>query len=469
MAFDGHYLDWNQKRIKGIVDFYGYKFMYGKKILDLGCGYADISGVLHRLGADVTAVDARNDHLKIVNKKFSGIKTIHADLDRGWPLEGKQFDLTLDLGLLCHLANYESHLRSVCASTTYLVLETAVCDSNDPYKCITVSESKGIYDLSANGLGCRPSVAAIERILLENGMSFQRMDSAKLNAARYSYDWVSINNNDCDIYRRRIWFAIKDTTSPRQQRAPLVSPAPTQIHYSTNAMTVIAPPLNSTPLSVRAGYKPSPVPPLNVPVYPPPPAPTPRVTTRPASNKPKMRLFYNYYMDKNPARKQEIDLCLQKNIENGIFDLVILDFPERPTFDSFFERINRLAGPNDISIICSPDIFFDRTIELAEDLGSKQVYALSHWNWHKNGNSDLDEAGRQDTWIFKGKIEGVMGDIPFDAPGSDGRIAFELSQAGYTVLNPGRAIKTYHFHEVIDLTREDIVQGSYLRVDPLGL
>src|ERR1700723_3180028 len=113
MVFDGHYLDWNEKRIKGIVDFYGYKFFYGKRVLDLGCGYADISGVLHRLGSDITAVDSRNDHLKIVGKKFSGIKTVQADLDHYWPFYMNEFDLTLDLGLVCHLANYESHLQQV--------------------------------------------------------------------------------------------------------------------------------------------------------------------------------------------------------------------------------------------------------------------------------------------------------------------------------------------------------------------
>ena len=32
--FDGKYFDWNQKRIKGIVDHFGYKFFYGKKIAE---------------------------------------------------------------------------------------------------------------------------------------------------------------------------------------------------------------------------------------------------------------------------------------------------------------------------------------------------------------------------------------------------------------------------------------------------
>src|SRR5271166_6459072 len=115
--FSGPYHEWNQKRIKGIVDFYGHKFFYMKKVLELGCGYADMGGTLYRLGAAVTGVDARPEHLKIVSKKFSGIKTIHASLDGQWPFSGQKFDLVLDLGLMCHLSDFERHLRDVCAST----------------------------------------------------------------------------------------------------------------------------------------------------------------------------------------------------------------------------------------------------------------------------------------------------------------------------------------------------------------
>ena len=74
--FDGKYLEWNQRRIKCIIDFYGHKFMYQKKILDLGCGQADISGGLYRLGGEITAVDARQEHLTIAAKKFPGIKVV---------------------------------------------------------------------------------------------------------------------------------------------------------------------------------------------------------------------------------------------------------------------------------------------------------------------------------------------------------------------------------------------------------
>lgn len=207
--FDGKYLEWNQRRIKCIIDYYGHKFMYMKKLLDLGCGQADISGAMYRLGADVTAVDARQEHLTIASKKFQGIKTVKADIERAWPFVNQKFDITLDLALLCHIRDFESHLVSVCASTNFLVLETAVCDSNDPNKVIIIDESKAIYDNAINGVGCRPSAEAIEKVLSNCGMSFIRMDNARLNAGPFVYDWQVQNTDDTSINKRRMWFCGK--------------------------------------------------------------------------------------------------------------------------------------------------------------------------------------------------------------------------------------------------------------------
>lgn len=212
MAFDGKYLEWNQKRIKGIIDYYGHNFFYYKKVLDLGCGHADISGALHRLGAIITAVDARQEHLKVAAKKFPGIKTVKFDLDRGWPFHGQPFDLILDLDLITHLSNYEAHLKAVCASTSHLVLECAVCDSDDIYKNSNIVEGKNVYDLSVNGIGCRPSAAAIERVLKQYGMSFIRADNSKYNSNGYVYDWKCSNNNDLNQNKRRLWFCTKNNS-----------------------------------------------------------------------------------------------------------------------------------------------------------------------------------------------------------------------------------------------------------------
>lgn len=238
--FDGKYFDWNQKRIKGIVDYYGYKFFYGKKIADLGCGYADLSGVLYRLGSEITAVDVRQEHLKIVSKKFPGIKVVRSNLEGPWPFFGSKFDMVLDLGLLCHLGSFEEHLKAVCASTTYLVLETAVCDSEDASKCIRVPEGKDVYDLAFNGNGCRPSAAAIERVLAESGMTYKRMDSYKFNSGDYVYDWTPRDDGSVNLYKRRIWFCVKNANGVTQPyigsqpavvvQAPPVGPA---FHYGS--------------------------------------------------------------------------------------------------------------------------------------------------------------------------------------------------------------------------------------------
>jgi SAM-dependent methyltransferase len=218
--FNGKYFDWNQKRIKGIVDFYGYKFFYTKKVLDLGCGHADMSGVLYRLGSEITAVDARQEHLKIVIKKFPGIKTVQANLDNQWPFQNQKFDLVLDLGLLCHLASFKEHLKTVCASASQLVLETAVCDSNDPEKCIKIEESKNSYDLAYGGVGCRPSPAAIEKILLECGMTFKRITNSRYNSGEYTYDWIPQNNDSTSLEKRAIWFAVKENDTPTRVSIP---------------------------------------------------------------------------------------------------------------------------------------------------------------------------------------------------------------------------------------------------------
>jgi SAM-dependent methyltransferase len=203
-------LEWTQRRIKGIIDYYGHEFMHHKKILDLGCGQGEIGGALNRLGADVTAVDARQDHLKLVAKKFPSVKIVKADLDVSWPFIGAKFDLILDLGILCHIRDFHHHLKSVCASCTHLILETAVCDSDDPARYDVVQENKSDPHLSVNGLGGRPSVAAIEKILKENGMSFKRLDSSKFNSGAYNYDWAPKNNGESFHTKRRIWFAVKN-------------------------------------------------------------------------------------------------------------------------------------------------------------------------------------------------------------------------------------------------------------------
>lgn len=470
--FDGSYSDWNQKRLKAIIDHYGHQFFMHKKILDLGCGYGDLGGVLHRLGGDVTAVDAQQDHLKMISKKYAGVKTVKFDLDSAWPFYGKKFDLTLDLGLLCHLNGFYEHLKVVCATTSYLILETAVLDSNEP-TCIIVPDQK-TYEGSFNGYSCRASAAAIEKALKEHGFSFKRADNTKLNSGPYTYDWQSKNDGSYDIKKRRLWFCVREhgfappsspTPPAHLTPAPYTGPAPARLTDS------------KVPVSqqkIISSKSPTP------PQYAIPRQPTsaalikqaPQSIYRPAGQK--IRLFYNYYEDRHSARKSEIDLCLQKNLDNALFDLIIVDSDDNPTFNFMFEKINRLAGEHDVSIICNSDIFFDNTISLVKRLKPKEVYALTRWEFIRAGVSHLSpDTHNQDTWIVRGKVENVKGDFQLGKPGCEGRIAYEFEAAGYKVINPSKSLKTYHVHGsgVRNYTESDRIGpiNQYLYVDPTDL
>ena len=185
-----------------------------------------------------------------------------------------------------------------------------------------------------------------------------------------------------------------------------------------------------------------------------------------------IRLFYNYYEDKHPSRKREIDMCLQKNLENRHLTTIIIETPGKPTYDYFFEQINKVTGPDDINIICNSDIFFDDTIVHAHNIKDKEMYALLRWEWHHPLHITFHERpDSQDTWIVKGKVEGVNGNFTLGVRGCDNRIAYEFQNSGYTVINPAKTIKTYHVHNsmIRNYTMADVVPPPYFTLMPSSL
>lgn len=179
-----------------------------------------------------------------------------------------------------------------------------------------------------------------------------------------------------------------------------------------------------------------------------------------------IRLFYNYYEDKMPTRKKEIDLCLQKNLANPLINTIVFETPTKPTYDLFFQKINEITGPDDINIICNSDIFFDETIQLAEQIKHKEIFALLRWEWLPTGPRFFERPDSQDTWIMRGKIENVFGGFSLGIRGCDNRIAHEFQKSGYSVSNPSQSIKTYHVHNsgVRNYTMQDVIPGPYFTI-----
>lgn len=182
-----------------------------------------------------------------------------------------------------------------------------------------------------------------------------------------------------------------------------------------------------------------------------------------------IRLFYNYYEDKNPLRKPEIDLCFQKNLMNPHINVIIIESQTKLTYNNFFERINQLAEPNDISVICNSDIYLDETIKLAHHMLPNQIYALSRWDVIKTGEAIFsNRKDSQDTWIVKGTVKNVSGDFTLGVRGCDNRIAWEFNKSGYKVSNPSKSIKTYHVHNsnIRNYSNRDVVPEPYMIVEP---
>lgn len=186
-----------------------------------------------------------------------------------------------------------------------------------------------------------------------------------------------------------------------------------------------------------------------------------------------IRLFYNYYEEKNPLRKPEIDFCFQKNLANKNINVVIIESQTKLTYNYYFDKINQCAEADDISVICNSDIFMDETIVLAKNMKAGQVYALSRWDMLKTGESIFsNRKDSQDTWIIRGQVKPVNGFFTLGMRGCDNRIAHEFHKAGYLVLNPSRSIKTHHVHNsnIRNYTFNDAaVPEPYMIVEPRHL
>ncbi len=199
MPFDGHYDGWRNARLAFLLRLGPFK---GKRVLELGCGYAHFGDLLAQEGAIVTGADARQEHIDWVRNNRPSVAPVLADLDQAWSL-GDSWDLILHMGVLYHLADPEMHLRELCKVRATIVLETEVYNSPDPLGSYSINEEG--YDQAFNGVGTRLSPANIERILADCGRDFMRIDSRDLNYDYHSYDWHPADEPEYRSGLRRFW------------------------------------------------------------------------------------------------------------------------------------------------------------------------------------------------------------------------------------------------------------------------
>ncbi|WP_372768525.1 class I SAM-dependent methyltransferase [Pseudoalteromonas sp.] len=210
--FSGHYDVWREKRVTAIIEHFGPQWFQGKKILELGCGYADISLMFATLGAEVSVCDARKEHIDIVISRYPWMKTYIADINKEWPFE-EAYDLIIHMGVLYHLDDINYSLIKSLESADNLVLETEVSDSNDPSFLLKVEEDSKGYDQSITGVGSRPSPAYIESLIGKFQGNLERISDSRCNSYFHQYNWLPRNDNSWRHGLRGFWFFSKHKQS----------------------------------------------------------------------------------------------------------------------------------------------------------------------------------------------------------------------------------------------------------------
>lgn len=201
-----------------------------------------------------------------------------------------------------------------------------------------------------------------------------------------------------------------------------------------------------------------------------------------------IRLFTNYYKDKNSQRQAELEYCLDSNLSNPLISEVILvteetDIPKhkkikvvnigvRPTYSDFFRLANERTESGDISIISNSDIYFNDSIKYITNITNRECFALTRWDLSMAKQLYFfNRSDSQDVWIFRGNIPYIEGNFNLGKPGCDNRIAHEINKASFKVRNPSLSIQAIHVHNSAIRNfdwndNKDRITGPYQLVDP---
>lgn len=219
--FHNDYNQWRINRVRKMESVLGRDWFKGKRVLELACGQGNISAYLKSLGADITASDARAQHLIHVEGMYN-INTLLIDQDQPWTLD-EHYDLIVHFGVLYHLRNWKQDLECALKHTDMMFLESVVADTDDAYFEHQLAEAEEGGQNAFHGTGTVMSASNVERVIEELGYEWIRFDDADLNLPNrrlYQYDWTVSNNiagyetatsfEDKPLYGgRRLWLIKK--------------------------------------------------------------------------------------------------------------------------------------------------------------------------------------------------------------------------------------------------------------------
>jgi hypothetical protein len=206
-----------------------------------------------------------------------------------------------------------------------------------------------------------------------------------------------------------------------------------------------------------------------------------------------IRLYINYYNDKNLDRQKEIITCLNNNMSNNLYDEIHIlhndnELPSvthpkisqhiikgRPTFGDFFDLVIPVAKDTDITIFMNSDCYLsEKNLKLIVDnLKEDTVYCMGRWDADKNNKlQPFHKEHSQDAWCFRGVIRRPdTSNFFLGILGCDNRLAWELRNVGYKLINPARDIKLIHLHNsgIRNYKQDQHVPPPYLMMPVSGI
>ncbi len=228
--------EWNEKRVKKIIDVLGKYWFKGKTIHDLGCAHGEVGEEFLRLGAHVEFSDLRQENLDELDKRFKELqyKPISRIINQEEKYNlSRNFDLLIHFGLLYNIKNWKQDLECALKHSNMMFLESIVIPKRGHEEVTlqripkTSKDASMVEYVGENGEWYLRTPEVIEDYLTELGCKFISFDDPELNTAGWMnhkmlshniYDWnydaqhknIELKEPFNEIYLyRKMWLVIK--------------------------------------------------------------------------------------------------------------------------------------------------------------------------------------------------------------------------------------------------------------------